>query len=865
MRISLLLFFALIISGAQLFAQSTITGKILDSKTKEPLIGATVVVKGTTTAASASLDGSFKLKVPAPGSGVLVFTYIGYISKEISISATKNVGSVLLESNASSLSEVVINSTVIDRKTPIAVSTVNAEFIEEKGAGQEFPELLKESPGVMATRTGGGYGDSRVSIRGFSNSNVALLINGIPVNDVETGRIFWNDWAGLADVTSSMQVQRGLGASKVAAPSLGGTIGITTRSTDVVPGGYLTQSIGSYGDTKTAVSVSSGLTNKGWATSFMLARRVGDGNAEGLYYSGYSYFFNLSKVLSKTQNLSFNVMGATQSHGQRFTYNSIQTYRISPQGERYNGDYGFYNGQVLSAEQNYYNKPLAALNHNWTINESTQLATVAYASFGLGAARYMTNTTASPYQSLVPGADKEYPRTGDIYSPIDFNQVVKNNLTSQDGSAQNYFQNVTNDHQQYGVLSTLKKRFGESIDLIAGIDGRYYEGQHYYTVQDLLGAQYLLSTADLNSPNYHAKIGDKFNRNYQFDIASEGLFLQAEYSKNSLSAFLSLAASNTGNKRVDYFSYLANNPDRESKYVNFLGYQAKGGANYNIDKHNNVFFNIGVMQRAPLVASIFLNNNNTLNPNAVPEKLFSYELGYGYRSSDFTANVNLYRSTYRDRSVTPKVTIDPGTGAQLTTNLSGLNELHQGVEIDAKYRPVKEVQIRGMLSIGDWHYISNAGPAQVTSDNPTVVQNSTQAELIIKGLKVGDAAQTTASLGLDVNILPKVKVGTVYNYYARYTAYYNPANITHDGYQAYQVPNYSLFDLNGVFRFTIAGLDGSFIANVNNLFDTKYIGDAYDQAGNASGKPEFYQNTASTIGVFYGIGRTYTTTLRIKF
>src|SRR5665213_1903611 len=115
----------------------------------------------------------------------------------------------------------------------------------------------------MATAQGGGYGDSRISIRGFSSAsgqgNVALTINGIPVNDMETGSIFWSDFSGLVDVTTSTQVQRGLGASKIIVPSFGGTINITTRSTDAVQGGYISQTIGSDGYEKTAVLISTGL------------------------------------------------------------------------------------------------------------------------------------------------------------------------------------------------------------------------------------------------------------------------------------------------------------------------------------------------------------------------------------------------------------------------------------------------------------------------------------------------------------------------------------------------------------------------------------------------------------------------------
>ena len=440
---------------------------------------------------------------------------------------------------------------------------------------------------------------------------------------------------------------------------------------------------------------------------------------------------------------------------------------------------------------------------------------------------------------------------------------MKSNLGNADGSSSTYFQNVENDHQQYGVLSSLKKKIGDYIDVLAGVDLRYYIGDHYYQVNNLLGGQYVYdprttSTGDINNPFHRALVGDRFNNNYEFDIASEGAFLQTEYSRNDLSAFVSLAASNTGNKRIDYFNYLVTDPNRETRYVNFLGYQAKGGANYNLDSHNNIFANIGYLQRAPLVASVFLNKNNTINPNAVPEKLFSYELGYGYRSSDFTANVNLYRSTYKDRSVTPR-SITNSDGSISTANLSGLNELHEGVEVDARYRPTRALTVRGMLSVGKWYYLTDAGPAQVTNDKGAT---TTISELFIKGLNVGDAAQTTASLAFDYNITPKFKFGPVFNYYANYTAYFAPTNITAPGYVPYKVPNYSLFDLNAVYYFKFAGLDASFIGNVNNLFNTAYLSDAYDSNGTAFAPA---QNTASTIGVFYGIGRTYTTTLKIKF
>jgi len=317
-----------------------VTGKIVDADTKEPLTGATVTIKGSTKSASAGLDGSFKINVSETENPVLVFTYIGYITKEIATDGKTNLGEIDLKSSATGMSEVVINGDIaIDRKTPVAVTTIGPQFIEEHIGAQDIPELLSGIPGVMVTAQGGGYGDSRISIRGFSsrsgNGGVAFTLNGIPVNDPETGTLYWSDFSGITDVASSIQVQRGLGASKIVIPSFGGTVNITTRSTDMQQGGYVYQTIGSDGYEKTAVLISTGLNPNGWAATFQGSRVQGDGFADGLNFLGYNYFANISKVLSPNQTLSFNLIGATQTHGQR-AQESIADYEQAPQGIKWN-------------------------------------------------------------------------------------------------------------------------------------------------------------------------------------------------------------------------------------------------------------------------------------------------------------------------------------------------------------------------------------------------------------------------------------------------------------------------------------------------------------------------------------------------
>ncbi len=124
-----------------------------------------------------------------------------------------------------------------DRKTPVAVSTIKEAQIVERLGNQELPEILKSTPSVYATKGGGGFGDGRVNIRGFDTNNIAVMVNGMPVNDMEGGTVYFSNWQGLSDVTSALQVQRGLGSSKLAIASVGGTMNFITRAADKKKGG----------------------------------------------------------------------------------------------------------------------------------------------------------------------------------------------------------------------------------------------------------------------------------------------------------------------------------------------------------------------------------------------------------------------------------------------------------------------------------------------------------------------------------------------------------------------------------------------------------------------------------------------------
>ena len=851
-----LLFVALFFMTATILGQTKITGTVVDD-TNQPLPGASVVVKGTTNGTSTDFDGKFTLQAKT-SSGSIVVSFIGYKSKEVTFSSAKaNLGPIQLQEDAI-LDEIVVTATsfAIDRKTPVAVSTIKASDIERKLGSQEFPEVLKSTPGVYATKSGGGFGDGRINLRGFNSENVAVMINGVPVNDMENGRVFWSNWAGLSDVTSAMQVQRGLGAAKVAVPSIGGTINILSKTSDAEKGGNIIASTGNNGYQKYGFTLSTGLMDNGFAATVSFAKISGEGYVDGTQFDGYNYFVNFTKELNESHKLSFTTFGAPQRHGQRQNRSTVSTIRNAESGIRFNPDWGYKNGQVTHIEDNFYHKSQSSFNHYWTISDVSSLSTAAYVSFGTGGGGGTAGSNRSLFGNRIGGADQ----------PVDIDAIVDINEANGALGSEAILRASRNDHEWYGVLSTFKTELTDEISLIAGLDWRTYTGKHFREVTDLLGGQYFLDVDssgnpnNVNNPNAPLRVGDKMAYNNDGKVGWLGFFGQLEYATEDFDAFVSTSFQRSSYQRIDYFQYdLSTQAGRDlatTDKVKLNGYSIKGGANYRIDDVQNVFANIGYFERPANFDAVFQNFSNTdVNPNAENEKIFSLELGYGIRGEKFAANVNIYRTEWNDRTFTRGISADPTiTGSEdFTANLLGVNALHQGIEFDFTYKPTDNLNFTGMLSLGDWKWNNDLENVGIFDENQNQVST---VYLPIKGLRVSDAAQTTAALGMLYKFWDKTSLTVDYNYFADLYAqidvldYATSSAPTTRPEDSWKAPNYSTFDASLRHGFKIGDFDTTVTVRVNNIFDTEYIADALDAADPL---------------VWFGFGRTYNLGVKILF
>lgn len=882
-------------------AQTTVKGQLVDAETGEPLVGAAVMVEGTTQGSVTDIDGYFKQGV-APNA-TLVFKYVGYKDLKQKITqkgASVDLGVLKMESDAQMLSDVVITSSIaIARKTPVAVSSVPMSFIEEKLGTQEFPEVLKSTPGVHANKAGGGYGDSEIYMRGFENSNIAVMVNGVPMNDMEWGGIYWSNWAGLTDVTRTMQTQRGLGASKVSAPSVGGTINIITKGLESKQGGTISYSVGNDGMNKMLFSASTGVSKTGWSMTLLGAKTWGNGYVQGTDFEGYNYFLSISKRINDEHQLTLTAFGAPQKHYQRSGAMTIKDWEMAEKvygvkNYKYNSTYGFNNnGQRQSAEYNVYHKPQISLNHQWQINRNSSLSTVAYVSIGRGYGNSGQGNEDYGYSyrdwnGAYYGALQTKFRKSD--GTFDYGAIQDINAASEHGSMLVMSQSK-NYHNWYGLLSTYTTKFGEYIDFYGGVDFRYYKGTHTNEISDLFGGSYFIDSTrgdvysenniNASNPSWRYQklgVGDVVYRDYDGFVMQEGAFFQAEYNRDKLSTFVAGSLSNTTYWRYDRFYY--DEAHAESDKVSFLGFTVKGGANYNLTENHNVFFNLGYISRAPKFsygAFMQATTSHAINENAKNEKVLSFELGYGFRNSWLTANLNAYYTKWIDKTMTKSGTLD--NQMEYYMNMTGVDALHKGVELDVKVNPLDWLELSGMLSIGDWKWDSNATgyaydahgiPLTASGETTTVgAADHAYASINLKGVRVGGSAQTTAALGATFKLNKSIRVGADWTYYGRNYAYYSlsGSNLSLGKevsvLDPWKIPAASQIDMNASYRFKLGKLDAVLSGNVNNLLNYQYISKAYNP--NTISSASLQEATADNIYCYYAFGRTYSLRLKVNF
>jgi len=899
---------------------ATVTGTVIDNGAKQPVVGAKIIFSDKHKAYS-DYDGNYSINAVPFGLYNVVITMLSFDTLRVNVVIdSENFDMSIILGGSQEIEEVnVIGNLAQDRKTPVAVSTIGTREINEELGSQDLPMILNSKPGVHATQQGGGDGDARITIRGFDQRNVGVMIDGVPVNDMENGAVYWSNWFGLDAITQQIQVQRGLGATKLAMPSVGGTMNILTQNTGGKREVKVRQEYGSGNFLRTSLSYKSGTLKNGWGVLFSGSYKQGNGWVDGLNTQGAFYYLKIQKKI-KSHVISLSGFGAPQQHGQR-SYNQRIEYWDSSyasklgvtnfdttnvnNGPRYNQHWGYYtdstngNQSLLNERRNYYHKPQVTLKDFWIINDNLSWSNMAYVSIGRGGGqRYFgsSSTIIRDENNQIAWNEIEYNNqwqtffgttTSTAESKYDDNLLKSSQILSAS----------VNNHMWIGALSQFDYKIDEKWNIAGGLDYRYYKGTHYTEIKNLLGGDYFINSADQNAIEIKKVVGDKIaNQPYQNDRAGFvqwiGAFGQAEYSFGRWTAFFNLSGVSNGYKGEDYFRKktmqvgdsiieIGTHILSQDGRLNYVSDTVTlGGVNYTASSD-------GLETSSTDWKCLFGGTIKAgANFNFTERSNIFMNLGYLSRTPQYSNVVDNNTNEFFEEILNENIyAFELGYGfrsKRVSVNVNGYYTHWQnkpfpyGVSIPDPQDPTEFIRanVNGMdaLHLGTeidasfrlnkkWTIEGMASYGDWTWRSSEIVDVlGTEFEFDAKGVHVGDAAQSTYAASLRYAFIKNGYFKIKYTYFDRYFSDFDPFSLTgaNGGTESWEIPSYGLMSIHAGYRFRFEKSSLNLRANVFNALNTLYISDARtNQFGS-----DFSANSA---GVFVGQGLRFNISLGFQF
>ena len=913
-----------------IYGQS-VSGTVAD-ESGSPLAGANVVVEGTDLGAASLEDGTYSISI-GEGSYTVTASVIGYQSSTASVDVSGDVTlDFSLAVSAVEMSALEVLASRAGEKTPVAHTTVVKEELEFRLGSQDLPMSLNLTPSVYATQQGGGAGDARINVRGFNQRNVAVMINGVPQNDMENGWVYWSNWDGVADASHSIQIQRGLSAVNLATPSIGGTMNIITDPATHEKGGKFKQESGAGGFLKTTLNYNSGLIGDKLALSGAIVRKTGDGLIDKTWTDAWAYYFGASYALNEDNRFELYAIGAPQRHGQNLYKQNLGAYDAdfaesvdgydtealgtedgegkfvdvgrffnqnwSPISSDYTGKQYWYmygaktvdrhDPNFLNERENYFHKPLVNLNHYLTINDKTRLSSVLYWSGGSGGGTgtYGKIPTLDADGNLGDDDYKFYygrgPWTRDWNTLVDYNSgdadtvyVDKSALVRTHGEGNNQsvgiLRNSINRQSTIGLISKLNYDLSDELKLQVGLDWRTAGIEHAREVRDLLGGDYYVDYADDNSPDgKRVELGDIIAYHNETTVDWLGGFVQGAYASGPLSAYGMGGVSSIAYTYQDHFTVA----DEVIEADAIITTQFKGGAMYDITDGISVFGNFGIVEKPPIMDNV-IYFDGTVASDPANEKFISSEAGVSYSSGLGAVKVSAYSTDWKDRNLTKSVTSGQGSSGDTDVIfLTGINQKHQGVEVEASTEVLDILRLDAIVSVGTWKFDGDADgnyqEDEFNEDGQVIGQTTTPYTYALDGLFVGDQPQTSLALVGTVTPVKGLKLQAVYNQYDNNYSDWSPGAREYDGSdedadreQVWEAPGYSKVDLHASYALPISGYDVSLFGHVFNATDAVFVQDAVDHSQyNSYGDKTHAAHNAE---VFLGTPRYFNVGIAVSF
>lgn len=737
-----------------------------------------------------------------------------------------------------------VKESVKEDEENIPQITVFAQDLESDDQTQDIGGLLQSSKDIFVSTAGYVFGQTRFKIRGYESQYTGVLINGVQVNDPQTGRAYWSSWGGLNDATRNKEIETGIPSSDVVFGGVGGVTNMITRASSFRKQIKLTYSSTnrSYRN-RLMFLYSTGMMKNGWAIVASGSRRwANEGYVEGTFYDAWGYFLSVEKKFNKKHSLGLIAYGSPNKRG-RNGVSTQEAYDLAGTNY-YNPYWGYQDGEKRNSRIGNYHQPMFMLSHYWTIDDKTSLTSTVYYTFGRGGSTaldwYDAADPRPDYYRNLPSYDGQFTNDGDLdvfdytqeektdrwmddetFRQLDFDHFYfvnrKNLFTVNDvggvegesytGNLSTYIiEDRRNDKNQFGGTFNLKKELNEHIILSSGLNLSWFKGYKFKVVDDLMGGDFYLNIDkyaerdfpedspeiqnDLDNPNQVVFEGDRFGYDYTSNINNYNLFVQGDFSYSKVDFFVSGMIAydefwRTGNMRNGKFP---DNSYGDSEKQQFINYGFKAGATYKITGRHLVDLNAMYMTHAPYFRSSYLSDRtrDQVVDGLTNEKIFSADLSYIFRSPYLKARVTGYYTKFVDQLYSRSFYHEV-LRSFVNYQMTGVDKVHYGAEIGLDGKISQNFSLIGVLAIGEYYYDSRP-TATISADN--TAQVISDRTIYLQNYKVGGFPQTAASVGIKYFSSDYIYGGININYYDNIYIGINPDRRSAEAVSNYD-PEYS--------------------------------------------------------------------------
>lgn len=727
-----------------------------------------------------------------------------------------------------------------------AFTFTEAQMGEDDDMSQNVT-IVNSNSNIYASEVGYLFSPVRFRYRAFDQKFNEVYINGVPMNDMESGQFRYSQVGGLNQQTRNMEFALPFESNNFSMPGMGGSNNYNFRPAAMPAGHRVTLSGANRNYTLRGMyTFNSGLNSKGWAFSGNVTYRwANEGYVEGTFYNALSYFLAAQKVFGDGRHsLTFATWGnpterASQGVG------TDEMYWLADD-KYYNPYWGYQNGKKRNSRIVNDFAPTALLTWDWNIDDNTKLTTSFLGKYAMYESTKLNyNNSDNPHPNYWKNMPSSYydvwydqdaeNRTAqcladwniayDFWTSSKANRQINwdrlyyanKQVATQGADAMYYIQAKHNDALMLTFASTLNKQLGKDKTWNLGVVAATNKGMHYQTMEDLLGATtyhnintYALGTYDrnspeiqydLNNPNAVVREGDKFGYNYNLLVNNAKLW--TSYSENFGRLHYMLAA------RIGYTNMqrdgkmrnglAANNSFGKSRKAEFIDGGFKLGSNLDLGKGNTLIFGVGYELRAPQARTAFaspeINNDYVLNLKN--ERVFSTELGYQLQTSWLHANINAYYSYLTNVTDWQNYYFDDINSFSYVS-ITGMKKEYYGIEAGLKFK---------LSSAFDVNLIGTISDAKIKGNSNVRYMNSTSGKYVDEMVYNDDMRDagtplTVASLGLSYHSGGWF-VDLNCNYYDRIYLSYAPSyryastlEARHSAYMNNNAANDPVFDAN---------------------------------------------------------------------